>query len=280
MRTLHVTRAAAGLALASFLVAPGTREALRPARPDAWVLTWSDEFDGDGVPAEKNWTYDTGGGGWGNHELESYTARPANSAVRGGHLEITAIRENFTGSDGIPREYTSARLKTLGRFSQAYGRFEARIRIPEGPGMWPAFWLMGDNIGKVGWPKCGEIDVMENIGTEPGIVSGSLHGPSTIGETTSESSEFRLADPGRFADAFHVYAIEWEPERVRFYVDDTSFATYERADWKKTGPWPFDHPFFILLNLAVGGEWPGPPGPSTKFPQTMRVDYVRVYQRR
>src|SRR5215813_11070909 len=245
-----------------------------------WTLTWSDEFNGpDGTtPDAGKWTYDLGGGGWGNHELESYTNRAANAQIKGGSLVITAQKETYTGTDRITREYTSARLKTLGLFSQAYGRFEARIKIPAGQGMWPAFWMMGDNIATVNWPKCGEIDVMENIGKEPDKVHGSLHGPSNSGITTDTTSTATLAG-GKYADDFHVYAVEWEPTEIRFYVDSNNYATFKKADWPPTGTWPFDRPFFILLNVAVGGDWPGSPDATTQFPQQMQVDYVRVYSK-
>jgi beta-glucanase (GH16 family) len=244
-----------------------------------FTLTWSDEFsgaDGSTLDASK-WTYDLGGGGWGNHELETYTNHAANAQIKSGSLVITAQKETFTGTDGITRDYTSARLKTLGLFSQAYGRFEARIKIPAGQGMWPAFWMMGNDIGAVDWPKCGEIDVMENIGKEPGMVHGSLHGPSTVAPTTSVTSTVALPNGQDFADDFHVYAVEWEPAEIRFYVDANNYATFKKVNWASTGTWPFDHPFFILLNVAVGGDWPGSPDATTQFPQQMLVDYVRVY---
>ena len=244
-----------------------------------WTLSWSDEFNGAGgaTPDTSKWVYDIGGDGWGNHELETYTNRAVNAQTKGGNLVITAQKETFTGTDGITRDYTSARLKTLGLFSQAYGRFEARIKIPAGQGMWPAFWMMGKDIATVGWPKCGEIDVMENIGNEPGMVHGSMHGSSSVAVTTSVSAPFSLPNGQKFADDFHVYAIEWEPTEVRFFVDTNKYATFQKANWASTGPWPFDHPFFILLNVAVGGDWPGSPDATTQFPQQMQIDYVRVY---
>ena len=156
----------------------------RPASPDAsWQLTWSDEFDGaDGsAPAAARWVCDTGGGGWGNNELQTYTDRRENSVIRGGTLVITAVKERFAGADGITRDYTSARLKTSGTFAQACGRFEGRMKLPRGQGIWPAFWMLGDNLASADWPVCGEIDIMENIGREPSIVHGTLHGPGYSG---------------------------------------------------------------------------------------------------
>ena len=254
-----------------------------PVRPLAWIqgytLVWSDEFNGadDSAPDPKKWTYDTGGKGWGNNELECYTNRLQNAQIQGGNLVITALRENFTCSDGATNNYTSARLKTQGLFSQVYGRFEARIKIPAGQGMWPAFWVLGNNISSVGWPACGEIDIMENIGKEPETVHGSLHGPSTTTRTSDATAPFSLPAGQRFAEDFHVYAVEWEPRMVRFYVDANLYATFTQEQWSTGGTWVFDHPFFLILNVAVGGTWPGSPDNTTQFPQQMLVDYVRVY---
>jgi beta-glucanase (GH16 family) len=252
----------------------------KDTRP-GWKLIWADEFDGkDGTaPDATRWTYDIGGRGWGNQELETYTSRLQNARVRGGNLVITARKEDLTGPDGIARNYTSARLVTLGRFAQAYGRFEARIKLPRGQGIWPAFWAMGDDINRVGWPKCGEIDIMENIGREPGINHGSLHASTFGGPTSDATKTIALPEGKALADDFHIYAIEWEPGVVRFYLDEENYATFTQADWPEGGQWVFDHPFFILLNVAVGGSWPGNPDATTQFPQEMLVDYVRVYGR-
>jgi beta-glucanase (GH16 family) len=246
-------------------------------------LVWHDEFEGPNgsLPNPKKWAHDLGGGGWGNQELETYTNRTENAHIENGNLVITARKENHEGSDHIAREYTSARLKTQGLFSQTYGRFEARIKIPSGQGMWPAFWMLGDNISSVGWPKCGEIDIMENVGKEPGLVHGSLHGPMTSGSATELTSTARLSGGRDFAAGFHIYAVEWEPDVVRFYVDETLYATFSASSVASTpataGSWVFDHPFFLVLNVAVGGDWPGPPDSTASFPQTMLIDYVRVY---
>jgi beta-glucanase (GH16 family) len=244
-----------------------------------WVLTWTDEFHGPNgsAPDSSKWVIETGGNGWGNRELEYYTARPANVYQQDGNLVIKALREKYTGPDGITRDYTSARLKTLGEFSQEYGRFEARMKIPRGQSMWPAFWMMGDDIDKVGWPACGEIDVMENIGKEPAIVHGSIHGPGF--DDGDLEANFSLPAGQALADDFHLYAVEWEPDAIRFYLDDHLYVTRTHADMRPGWKWSFDHPFFLLLNVAVGGDWPGSPDASTVFPQTMLVDYVRVYRR-
>lgn len=244
-----------------------------------WTLIWSDEFDGSngsGVDPQK-WTLETGGGGWGNNELEYYTNRLQNAYLENGDLVIKAIRETYTGPDGVTRNYTSARLKTQGKFMQAYGRFEARIKIPYGQGLWPAFWMLGSDISQVGWPQCGEIDIMENIGREPSTVHGTIHGPGYSGGA-GIGAPYTLPNGERFADAYHVYAIEWEPKAIRWYVDGTLYKTVTLNDLPASTNWVFNHPFFLLLNVAVGGSWPGSPDASTIFPQVMSVDYVRVYQ--
>ena len=258
----------------------GAAESAVPAKDARWKLAWSDEFNGpngSGVDLSK-WVFDVGGGGWGNEELEYYTNRPQNSHIEDGKLVIEALHESYTGADGVSRNYTSARLKTAGRFSQTYGRFEARIKIPFGQGMWPAFWMLGDDIEKAAWPDCGEIDIMENIGKEPSTVHGSIHGPGFSGD---DGIEARYTLPGnrRFADDFHVFAVEWEPNAIRFYVDDELYVTRTRKDLPPGRKWVFDHPFFLLLNVAVGGDWSGNPDSTTNFPQTMLLDYVRVYKR-
>jgi beta-glucanase (GH16 family) len=246
----------------------------------SWVLTWSDEFDGpDGSePDPKKWILQTGGGGWGNNELEYYTARRTNSRVEKGNLVIDALQEKFTGPDGTTREYTSARMKTEKLFTQKYGKFEARIRIPKGQGMWPAFWMLGDDISTAGWPACGEIDIMENVGLEPATVHGTIHGPGYSGKNPL-GAPYALPS-GNVADDFHVFAVEWEPEEIRFYVDSHLYETRTPVDLPAGTRWVFDHPFFLILNVAVGGGWPGNPDASTKFPQEMLVDYVRVYSRK
>jgi len=246
-----------------------------------YTLAWSDEFSSanGSAPDATKWTYDLGGGGWGNQELESYTSRTQNVQIQNGNLVITALQENYTGSDGIARNYTSARLKTQNLFTQAYGRFEARIKIPKGQGIWPAFWMLGNDISQNGWPKCGEIDIMENIGREPGIVHGSLHGPSSVAHTSDSTSTVSLPPGKSYSDDFHTYAVEWEPGTVRFYVDSDNYATFTQAQWPGGGQWVFNHPFFMIINVAVGGVWPGSPDASTQFPQQMLVDYVRVYSK-
>src|ERR1700738_288818 len=250
------------------------------SNPAVWSLVWSDEFDGPSGSAvdSSKWSFDIGGNGWGNNELETYTNRTVNAHVEGGSLVIKAIKETFTGPDNRTRDYTSARLLTSNKFTQAYGRFEARIKIPYGQGIWPAFWMLGDNIGTVGWPTCGEIDIMENIGKEPSIVHGTFHGPGYSG-AQGVSAAYALPNGQKFSDDFHTFAVEWEPNVVRFYVDGLLYKTRTPSDLPAGKAWVFDHPFFIILNVAVGGGFPGNPDATTVFPQQMLVDYVRVYQR-
>ncbi len=219
-----------------------------------------------------------GGGGWGNNELQYYTADSRNARQENGKLVIEARKDNFQGPDGVRRSYTSARLSTFGHFTQKYGRFEARIKVPSGQGVWPAFWLLGGDFPSAGWPACGEIDIMENVGEKPATILGSLHGPGYFGEKPITAAY--TLPRGRFSDAFHLFAVEWGRQVIRFYVDGVLFATKTPADVPAGNRWVYDHPFFILLNLAVGGNLPGSPDNSTVFPQRMLVDYVRVYTRK
>jgi beta-glucanase (GH16 family) len=248
--------------------------------PSGWRLTWSDESTGPNrTPVEPaKWTFHIGGKVWVNNEQETYTNRTVNSHLEDGGLVIKALKETFTGPDNITRNYTSARLLTKNKFSQAYGRFEARIKIPYGQGIWPAFWLLGDNIKRAGWPGCGEIDIMENIGKEPSIVHGTFHGPGYSGGS-GVSAEYALPSGQKFSDNFHTFAVEWEPNAIRFYVDGSLYKKRTPADLPAGTSWVFDHSFFIILNVAVGGGWPGNPDATTVFPQQMLIDYVRVYQR-
>lgn len=238
-------------------------------------MVWHDEFEGDRLDSSK-WVPVVGGDGFGNKELEYYTDRPRNLYLEGGVLAIRAIQEHYRGADGVEREFTSARIHTRGKFSQAYGRFEARIKLPYGQGIWPAFWMMGEGTAK--WPDRGEIDIMENIGREPSTVHGTIHGPGYSG-SKGIGAPFVLPPGQRFSDDFHVYAVEWEPNAIRWYVDGTMYQSVGPSDLPAGAKWVYDHPFHLLLNLAVGGNWPGDPDATTLFPQTMVVDYVRVYRR-
>ncbi len=236
-------------------------------------LVMSDEFDTDGAPNSSIWGFNIGTGenGWGNSELQYYTDRTENVTVQNGVLVITAKKEQFNGSS-----YTSARLLTKGKFEQTYGRFEARMWLPYGQGIWPAFWLLGDDSnGTEVWPQIGEIDIMEYVGDEPTRMFGTVHGPGySGGESISKS--YSLPND-RFDTGFHVFGIEWGPDYINYYVDDVLYNQITPED--VPGEWVFNRgPFYIILNLAVGGALPGSPNAETQFPQTLLVDYVRVYK--
>jgi beta-glucanase (GH16 family) len=247
-----------------------------------WQLTWADEFSGPaGASFDRGkWVADTGGSGWGNQEREYYTTRPENIALDGaGHLVITARAEpaNRYACWYGTCLFSSARIKTRGTFAQTYGRFEARIKIPRGQGIWPAFWMLSDDIERIGWPQGGEIDIMENIGKEPSLVHGTMHGPGYSGAGGIGGPD--SLPGGAFADDYHVYAVEWAPGEIRWFVDGRPYFTTTPASLPEGAKWVYDHPFFLLLNVAVGGGWPGDPDGSSVFPQQMLVDYVRVYKR-
>jgi beta-glucanase (GH16 family) len=263
------------LAISSTLLALGgcNEEAIQTLPERNWQLVWSDDFNGDAssAPDASKWTYDIGSGGWGNQELQYYTDRTENVAQDGnGNLVITAIAGNYGGAP-----YTSGRIKTQGLFSQTYGRFEARIKTPSGPGIWPAFWLLGDGISTEGWPQCGEIDIMEQRGNEPAIANGSMHGPGYSGAGAMTKS-YALPSGARFDTDYHIYAVEWGSDFVDYFVDGY---LYQRITPKDvSGEWVFDQPFFIILNVAVGGNYVGYPTSGTGFPQSMLIDYVKVYK--
>ncbi|MBO3117116.1 glycoside hydrolase family 16 protein [Winogradskyella sp. DF17] len=248
-------------------------------------LVMSDEFDVDGAPDPDLWGYDLGDGtaqglpaGWGNNELQVYTDSPDNVSVENGLLVITARQ---VGAN----QYTSARLTTQVNFDQQYGRFEARMRLPLGKGIWPAFWLLGNDCDENPWPQCGEIDVMEYLGDAPTVIFGSAHGPGYNGGD-SISKEYDLGND-RFDTGFHVFGIEWGPDFINYYVDGdlyqqitpeiTAEEAIEKDGITNPGEWVFNRPFYIIMNIAVGGDLPGAPNADTVFPQRMFVDYVRVY---
>ncbi|MEQ1762114.1 MAG: glycoside hydrolase family 16 protein [Pyrinomonadaceae bacterium] len=242
---------------------------------------FSDEFISQRIASfdSSKWTAETGGGGWGNEELQYYTDRTDNVRVDGkGNLEIRAVPvapDNTLDCWYGKCRYTSARLITKGKFQFTYGRAEARIRVPEGAGVWPAFWMLGSDIDHVGWPECGEIDIMEFIGKEPSTVYGTLHGPGYSGGK-GISRSISLPESQKVASGFHVFAVEWEPTQIRWYFDGKVYSTLTTKDIPSGSRWIFDRPHFLILNFAVGGKWPGSPAASTKFPQSMLVDYVRV----
>ncbi|NYH54740.1 beta-glucanase (GH16 family) [Nocardiopsis arvandica] len=235
------------------------------------ALVWSDEFDGaaGSAPNPAHWNHETGDHGWGNNELQNYTDNRANSALDGnGNLIITARQE----TDGT---YTSARLTTQNKIEHAYGHIEARIKIPRGQGIWPAFWMLGSDFPDTPWPHSGEIDIMENVGHEPHMVHGTVHGPGYSGANGIGAS-YTHPQGWSFADTFHTFAIDWSPGSITWSVDGHPYNTITTND-VGTNPWVYDQPFFMILNVAVGGQWPGYPDHTTQFPQQMTIDYVRVY---
>jgi beta-glucanase (GH16 family) len=266
--------------LACLILLAATLPVATQAQSPNWQLTWSDEFNApNGSPPDPTkWNIVTGGKGFGNNELETYTSRPANIRQENGNLVITAQKEDLTGPDGIPRHYTSARINAQNHFAQKYGRFEARIQLPAGKGIWPAFWLLGDNHETTKWPRCGEIDILETIGG-PDTTYSTLHGPGYSG-SKGLSAKFPLPAGESVNTAFHLYAVEWSPNDIKFFFDDRLISERTPADLPQDGRWVYDHPFYVLLNLAVGGYWPGNPDDTTVFPQRMLIDYVRVYSRK
>ncbi len=291
----HRRTAAAASALIAFVTlgvaaSPGTLAAQAgqshallsaPGRPaEGSALVWSDEFSGPrGTPADpSSWKHEVGGGGWGNDELECYTSSTRNSALDGkGDLVITARdTPHHTCADGSVNDYTSARLKTEHLQSFEHGRLAMRAKMPVGQGLWPAFWALGTDAGSVGWPACGEIDVVEQLGQDPLTSYGTIHGANRKGKPYQAGGSITESLPWK---GFHTYAADWTHDAISFSVDGTTYFTAHRRDVvRRYGVWPFDHRFFLLVNVAVGGDWPGPPDGSTVFPQRMVIDWVRVYR--
>jgi beta-glucanase (GH16 family) len=269
---LNIRYAAIGIIAIIFGLAGCKVEPVQTLPDRNYELVWSDDFVGDsGALADSTkWAYDLGTGqnGWGNNELQSYTKKPENISLDGqGNLHITAIKS--TGGD-----YSSARIKTEGIFYQKFGRIEARIKTPTGTGIWPAFWMLGSNINQVGWPACGEIDIMEQKGSKSDVTYSSLHGPGySGGQAITTPYGLRYA---RFDTDFHIYSVDWGENFVDFFVDNFLFKRLTPED--VTGQWVYNNTFFVILNVAVGGSFVGPPNANTPFPQSMIVDYVKVYK--
>jgi beta-glucanase (GH16 family) len=253
------------LMLSSVLAACGSAPI---PEPPGWKLLWHDEFDGDDIDRD-NWAFDLGAGGWGNGEAQYYTDRPENARIEDGLLVIEARQEKLEDS-----YYTSARLKTQGLQSFQYGRIEARIKVPVGAGLWPAFWMLGSSFDGTNWPDCGEIDIMEYVGREPDLIIGTLHGPGYSGASGISQWNRQEYD---IADDFHTYAIEWTADQIDWYYDGAKYHTVAPGDLSGK-QWVFDQPFFVILNLAVGGTLGGAIGLDTEFPTQYYVDYVRVYE--
>lgn len=242
-----------------------------------WELIWQDEFDGSIIDLSK-WEHEVNGWGGGNNELQYYTDRDTNSFIENGHLVIQALRETYIGPDGT-REYTSARLRTLNKGDWKYGRFDIKAQLPFGKGLWPAIWMLPTDWVYGGWPASGEIDIMELLGQEPNVVYGTLHYGGSPPNNVHSGTSYKLPS-GYFSNDFHVFTIEWDTTEFRWFVDGKLYQT--QNNWYSTGhpyPAPFNQRFHLLLNVAVGGNWPGNPDGRTVFPQKMIVDYVRVYKR-
>lgn len=242
-----------------------------PTSYSGYALVWNEEFDGTSLNSA-DWNYETGGHGWGNNELQNYRNDPSNIRVENGRMIITARKEQFGGS-----EYTSARLTTQGKKEFQFGRIDIRAKLPKGQGIWPALWMLGSNISTVSWPACGETDIMELVGHEPHKVHGTTHwGVQGSGVSTYRTGTYTLQQ-GDFSDAYHVFSIIWVQDNIRFYVDDQ---LYHTVSISHVSPATYRHnaPFFFIANVAVGGNWPGSPDATTVFPQSMYVDYIRVFQ--
>lgn len=239
-----------------------------PTVYQGYERVWEDEFDGSEIDTDV-WGYDIGGHGWGNEELEYYTDRSTNSYQTQGYLFIEAKEEKFG-----ERDYTSARMLSKDKYEVQYGRIDIRARLPKGKGIWPALWMMGGNFDEVGWPHCGEIDIMELIGSQPKVVHGTVH---YSGDTSPNGGSTFLSGGQDFSDEFHVFSVVWYENYIEWRLDGKKFHSVTPEDLDG-GAWPFNNEFFFIMNVAVGGIWPGSPDASTVFPQRMLVDYIRVYQ--
>jgi len=240
-----------------------------PASYQGLKLVWSDEFNGRSInPAV--WGYDTGGSGFGNNELEYYTNSEKNSFVTNGFMVLEARKEVYGTNN-----YTSARLISKDKKSFTYGRIDFRAKLPKGQGIWPALWMLGSNISTTSWPACGEIDIMELLGHEPQKSYGTIHWGAAGGPSTHIGGYYSLSSQA-FSDSFHVFSLLWETTKITFLIDNIPFFSADKS--QVNGNYPFDKPFFFIMNVAVGGNWPGNPDNTTVFPQRMIVDYVRVFQ--
>lgn len=239
--------------------------------PEGWKLVWTDEFDKPEIDTTK-WTHEVNGNGGGNNELQYYVDSPNNSFVKDGFLVMKAKEQNYKG-----KFYTSSRLNTKNKADWTYGRFDIRAKLPIQQGLWPAIWMLPTDYVYGTWPKSGEIDIMEIIGQNPSTTFGTLHYGDAWPNNKHTGEEYKLKE-GTFEDEFHVFSVEWEKDEIRWYIDDKLFSTKTPKDLDPK-PWPFDQKFHMILNVAVGGNWPGPPDENTTFPKYMYVDYVRVYQK-
>jgi len=254
---------------------PGINDTI-PEVP-GWTLVWNDEFDGPKIDKNK-WEHEVNATGGGNNELQYYTSRDINSYIENGKLVIQGLKETFTGPEGT-RDYTSARLRTLNKGDWKYGRLEIKALLPYGQGIWPAIWMLPTDWVYGGWAASGEIDIMEMVGHENNTVHGTLHYGGNWPDNVQSGTSFILGE-GTFSGDFHIFTIEWEDGEIRWYVDGIHYQT--QTQWHSSDhgfPAPFDQRFHLLLNVAIGGNWPGSPDATTVFPQEMLVDYVRVYEK-
>jgi hypothetical protein len=254
--------------IGTYLPVDGTGYAGATSYP-GMTLAWSDEFTANYINSN-NWSYDTGGSGWGNNELEYYTNSNKNAYTTGGYLVIEARKETMGTNN-----YTSARMISKDKKTFTYGRIDFRAKLPKGQGIWPALWMLGNNIGTTPWPACGEIDIMELLGHEPQKTYGTIHWGAAGGASTHIGGNYSLSSL-TFNDKFHLFSLKWEADKMTFLIDDVVYFTANKS--QVNGDYPFDKPFFFIMNLAVGGNWPGNPDATTVFPQRMIVDYVRVFQ--
>ena len=257
----------------TFMVNDDTSGYYSPLSYPGKSLVWSDEFNQTSLDMN-SWNYETGGY-WFNNEIQYYRGGTANTALQNGKLVITAKKETYQN-----REHTSARLTTEGKVEYKYGRIDVRAKLPKGQGIWPAIWMLGDDMSTIGWPACGELDIMELLGHEPYKIHGSInYGPQGNSWAYTKTTSYSLpASEGDFSDKYHVFSVLWEENSIKYYVDDNLYATYNPNNIAGGQAWRFNHPFFFILNIAVGGDWPGNPDPTTIFPQQMLIDYIRVFQ--
>ena len=257
----------------TFMINDDTSGYYSPLSYPGKSMVWSDEFNQTSLDMN-SWNYETGGY-WFNNEIQYYRGGTANTALQNGKLVITAKKETYQN-----REHTSARLTTEGKVEYKYGRIDVRAKLPKGQGIWPAIWMLGDDMSSVGWPACGELDMMELLGHEPHKIHGSInYGPQGNSWAHTKTTSYSLpVSEGDFSDKYHVFSVLWEENSIKYYVDDNLYATYNPNNIAGGQAWRFNHPFFFILNIAVGGDWPGNPDPTTIFPQQMLIDYIRIFQ--
>ena len=255
------------------LTPPGDNGYNTPLEREGWKLVWQDEFEGTDIDTSK-WNYEVNGDGGGNNELQYYIKSPSNTYIKDNKLVIKAMRKDYKG-----KMYTSGRLNTAKKHGWTYGRFDIRAKLPIQQGVWPAIWMLPTDLVYGTWPQSGEIDIMETIGHKPSLLHGTLHYGPPWPNNKNIGGTKELTDGKTFEDEYHVFSCEWEKNVVRFYLDDSLYATRTPEDLAPH-PWPFDQKFHILLNLAIGGNWPGPPDETTVFPKYLFIDYVRVYERK